>query len=71
MPGSYADHKVVAGLGLVTGLQIADIGECGELFEGVRGVARDGVQQESDMIAEVVAVQYRPAEPPGRVLQNR
>ena len=52
-------------------VEIADIGERNELLEPVRRTPRDGFEHKADVVADVVAAEYRASEPPGGVVENR
>ena len=56
---------------LVTGLEIANIGETDEPVERVRRSAGERFEQEADVVAHVVTMQYRADEPPGRIVEDR
>jgi hypothetical protein len=56
---------------LVARIKIADIGERDELLELIRRIPRDGLEQEADVVADVVAVEHLTDEPSGRVVEDR
>jgi hypothetical protein len=51
----------------VAGLDIADVGECDQLIEPLRGMTCHGLQQEPDMISDIELVEDPAREPPDRV----
>ena len=58
-------------LSLMAWIEITDIGERDELPELLRRAPGDGLEQEADVVADVVATPYGACEPPGRVVKNR
>jgi hypothetical protein len=48
-------------------IEIADIGERDERLKLGRCASRDGLEQEPDVVADVVAIQHHAGEPPGRI----
>ncbi len=66
-----ASSKPTNRLSLMAWIEIADIGERDELLELFWRAPRDGLEQEADVVADVVATQHRAREPPGRVVKNR
>src|SRR5258705_494059 len=57
-------------LGLMTRIEIADIRETDELLELVRRAPCDGLEQEADVVADVVAAQHLTDEPSGGVVED-
>src|SRR3979409_1901994 len=58
-------------LGRMAWIKITDVGERDELLKLVRRAPRDGLEQEADVVADVVATQHHADEPPGSIVEDR